>query len=130
MADIGEVDFEVYKTLTMRRATESTTYNDVLRELLGLQPRQNGAAPPQEPTGGAWEYRGARFPNGTDFRANYKGQTYSAKVEGGRLILNGDAMNSPSEAAHKITGNNVNGWRFWECRVPGETRWRVIEALR
>jgi hypothetical protein len=130
MADIGEVDFEVYKALTMRRATETTSYNDVLRELLGLPSRPNGAARPQEADDGAWEYRGVRFPNGTDFRANYKGQTYPGKVEGGRLLLNGMVMNSPSEAAHKITGNNVNGWRFWECRLPGETRWRSIEALR
>src|SRR6516225_9451101 len=112
----------------MRRATESTTHNEVLRELLGLPTRANGAPPPQDPSGGAWEYRGVRFPNGTDFRANYKGQTYTAKVDGGRLMLDGAVMNSSSEAAHKITGNNVNGWRFWECRLPGETRWRMIEA--
>lgn len=45
-------------------------------------------------------------------------------------MLDGSPVGSPSEAAHKITGTNVNGWRFWECRLPGETRWRVIEALR
>ena len=130
MADIGEVDFEVFKELTMRRATESTTYNDVLRELLSLPPRNGQAAGNGRSMNGAWEYRGVRFPNGTDFRAKYKGQTYSAKVESGRLMLDGSPVGSPSEAAHTITGTNVNGWRFWECRLPGESRWRVIEALR
>lgn len=130
MADIGEVDFEVYKELTMRRATESTTYNDVLRELLGLPARNGHDNPALRSEPGAWEYRGVRFPNGTDFRANYKGSTYTAKVEAARLVLDGQAMGSPSEAAQQITGNNVNGWRFWECRLPGESRWRTIEALR
>lgn len=130
MADIGEVDFEVYKALTIRRATEQTTYNDVLRELLGLVPRQPSATRGPEIASGAWEYRGVRFPNGTEFRAKYKGKTYMALVEGGRLTLDGQPVGSPSEAAHRVTGTNVNGWRFWECRIPGETRWRIIEALR
>ena len=32
-----EVDFEVYKQLTVRRATEQVTYNDVIRGLLGIK---------------------------------------------------------------------------------------------
>lgn len=131
MVDIGEIDFEVFKELMMRRATESTSYNDVLRELLGLPPRNaHPSASAAHTSNGGWEYRGVRFPDGTDFRARYKGKTYPAKVEGGRLMLDGSPVGSPSEAAHKITGTNVNGWRFWKCRLPGETRWRVIEALR
>jgi hypothetical protein len=39
-------------------------------------------------------------------------------------MLDGRPIGSPSEAAHKVTGRNVNGWRFWECRLPGETRRR------
>jgi hypothetical protein len=35
VAQIG-VDFEVFKELTARRASESVTYNDVIRELLGV----------------------------------------------------------------------------------------------
>lgn len=31
-----DVDFEVYKALTIRRETEEMTYNDVLRHLLSL----------------------------------------------------------------------------------------------
>ncbi len=90
MADIGEVDFEVFKELTIRRATETMTYNDVLRELLGLPPRKVQVA-----SNGAWEYRGVRFPNGTDFRAKYKGQTYAAKVESGRLMLDEKSCRQP-----------------------------------
>lgn len=143
MVDIGEVDFDVFKALTARRATETTTYNDVLRELLGLLPRDGGLKPtaPTEEEGDtflqslarsddAWEYRGVRFPNDTEFRANYKGKTYTALVENGVLKLNGKIVESPSEAAREVTGTSVNGWRFWECRRPGESRWRLIDALR
>ena len=31
-----EIDFDVYKALTMKRTSQEVTYNDVLRELLDL----------------------------------------------------------------------------------------------
>lgn len=128
-----DVDFEVYKQLTVRRATEDVTYNDVIRELLGLAlsapiprvERANGQSP------GDWVAKGVRFPAGTDFRANYKGQVHAARVEGGALVLsNGKRFDSPSAAAVSITGSAVNGWRFWECRLPGKSSWQLIESLR
>jgi hypothetical protein len=127
-----DVDFEVYKQLTVRRATEHVTYNDVIRELLGLAPsastpssQSNGQSP------GDWVAKGVRFLAGTDFRANYKGQVYTARVENGALVLsNGNRFDSPSAAAVSITGSAVNGWRFWECRVPGKSSWQPIESLR
>jgi hypothetical protein len=24
----------------------------------------------------------------------------------------------------------VNGWNFWECKLPGESTWRVMASLR
>ena len=74
--------------------------------------------------------KGATFPAGTEFRATYKGQTYLARVENGALVLNGQPFNSPSAAAVSITGNPVNGWTFWEFRLPGRTTWQIIKALR
>jgi predicted CopG family antitoxin len=125
-----EVDFEVYKQLTVRRATEEVTYNDVVRELLGLkQARPNtlktNGAPAED-----WVAKGIRFPAGTEFRATYKGQVHTARVEGGALALNGQRYDSPSPAAMSITGGQVNGWRFWECRLPGKSSWQLMESLR
>jgi hypothetical protein len=126
-----EVDFDVFKALTMRRPSEEVTENDVLRQLLGL-PSQNGAAlTPGVPTPGAWVTKGVRFPSGTEFRAVYKGQTHLARVENGALVLNGKRFDSPSAAAMSITGNKpVNGWTFWQCRLPGQAGWKMIKALR
>ena len=110
-----EIDFEVFKELTNRRATENVTYNDVLREMLGLSPLKVTATKSIiELAADAWTTKGVTFPAGTEFRANYKGQTILAKVESGSLVLNGKRYDSPSAAAVSITGNMVNGWIFWE----------------
>jgi hypothetical protein len=37
-----EVDFDVFKALTMRRSSEEVSENDVLRELLGLPTKRHG----------------------------------------------------------------------------------------
>lgn len=125
-----EVDFDVFKAITMRRASEGVSENDVLRDLLGLPPIK-GSSHPQASTGpGDWVAKGVRFPAGTEFRATYKGQTYLGRVEGGALVLNGKRFDSPSAAAISITGSPTNGWHFWQCRLPGQASWQMIKALR
>jgi hypothetical protein len=126
-----EIDFDVYKALTLRRAAEDITYNDVLREVLGLSPKKSLAySPASVPGQGDWVTKGVRFAVGTEFRASYKGQTYYGKVESGELVVNGKRFDSPSAAAVAITGNPVNGWTFWECRAPGKSSWQMIKSLR
>lgn len=135
-----EVDFDVYKTVTARRANESVTENDVLRELLGLPPTQQpsgvqvAASPASIAKTGTspedWVVKNVRFSPGTDFRATHKGRTYTGRVHGGALVVDGKSYESPSAAAVAITGNAVNGWRFWECRLPGKSTWQVIDGLR
>ena len=137
-----EVDFDVFKELTLRRPREEVTYNDVIRDLLGLGPaatgaiahldtameRKGGPVPESAP---GWRTRGVTFPPGTEFRATYKGETYTARVDDGRLVFNGKAYDSASAAAVAVTGGiPVNGWRFWECRLPGQSEWQLIDSLR
>ncbi len=126
-----EIDFDVFKALTLRRTSEEVTYNDVLRELLGLGPKNGSPQPLAGSSGqGDWMSKGVRFPAGTEFRATYKGQTYLGRVESGALVVNGQRFDSSSAAAGSITGNAVNGWVFWECRLPGKTSWQMIKSLR
>ena len=125
-----EVDFDVFKALTARRASEDVTENDVLRQLLGL-PSKKSAPGAMAPAGaGDWVTKGVRFPAGTEFRATYKGQTHLGRVEGGALVLNDKRYDTPSAAAMSITGNPVNGWTFWEARTPGQAGWKMIKSLR
>src|SRR5579871_6434620 len=117
-----EVDFDVFKALTARRPSEDVTENDVLRELLRL-PRQGVPPKPDRPAPDDWVTKGVRLPAGTELRAVYKGQTYLGRVASGALDLNGKRFDSPSAAAMSITHNAVNGWTFWQCRLPGQSRW-------
>lgn len=130
-----EIDFDVFKALTMRRESERVTYNDVIRELLGIGPARarssaGAEADPQLASSADWVCKGVRFPTGTEFRARYKGKMHLGRVQDGVLTIDGRRADSPSDAARLITGNNVNGWNFWECRLPGESHWRSIKGLR
>jgi hypothetical protein len=127
-----EVDFDVFKALTTRRPSEAVTENDVLRQILGLpvSTQRTGVARPAPPAAGDWVAKGVRFPAGTEFRATYKGQIHLGRVEEGALLLGGKRFVSPSAAAMSITGGHANGWRFWQCRLPGQAGWRPLESLR
>lgn len=126
-----QVDFEVFKELTARRATEAMTENDVIRKLLGLKssgtPNRTTNTQPSEL---AWVSKSVSFPAGTQFRATYKGQQHTGTVESGALIVNGERYTSPSAAAVAITGKATNGWRFWECLLPSTSQWKLIANLR
>lgn len=134
-----EVDFEVFKALTMLRQSESHTYNEVLRDLLGLEKtiaRRMGdqfggivAALGSKP-GTGFVSRGLFLPDGTLLRAKYKGRTFESRIEKGKwLFPDNRECSSPSGAAHAVTGTQVNGLRFWEARRPSDTEWRKLDAL-
>lgn len=128
-----EIDFEVYKTLTSKRETESMSYNDVIRGLLELAEVKSKVPLPyslSDTINKDWVYKGVCFPAGTELRASYKGQLHYAIVENGHFVVNGESVTSPSVAAKIITNTNVNGWMFWECRFPGESIWKLIKNLR
>jgi hypothetical protein len=64
-------------------------------------------------------------PVGTDLVGRHRGQEVSARIvadeEGGgapAVECRGSRYRSLSAAARAITGNSVNGWRFW----------RIVEA--
>ncbi|MGC6328921.1 hypothetical protein [Rhizorhabdus sp. FW153] len=125
-----EIDFEVYKELTVRRATEAMTYNDVIRGLLGLDAGEEVVDAQVLPVGGL-TVKGVFLPNGAQLRVTYKGQTYTAEIKDGAWIGgDGERRNTPSDAACAITGTNVNGWRFWHVKRPGDNGWRVLDSLR
>ena len=128
-----EVDLDVYKQLTVRRVNEEMTYNDVVRKLLGLGPAkasvEEGGLP--HDSEGDWIIKNVRVPEGTEFRATYKGHMFLARVDHASLMLSdGTRHKSPSSAAKAITKTSVNGWNFWECKLPGKSQWRPISTLK
>lgn len=146
------IDFEVFKALTAQRRSETDSYNEVIRRLLDLPPLADTAPPvpnallmamggqpsQRSPTlrdmylgtQGAW-FGNVHFPEGTLFRATYKGRTHSAQIENGVWIGDdGVERTSPSDAAGAISGTNVNGWRFWHVQRPGDSNWVRMDELR
>jgi hypothetical protein len=144
-----EIDFEVYQLLTLLRRDESDTHNAVIRRLLTVskveetreQALDKLSANPANilvkllgnnnfSGNGAW-IGNVFFPDGTQFRATYKGRTHRASICGDSWIGDDGAVRqSPSEAASAISGTNVNGWRFWYGLRPGENDWSRLDEFR
>lgn len=125
-----DIDFEVFKELTNRRPAEEVTYNDVIRNILKL-PLPSKVTKAVHNTSKPWVVSDTSFPVGSEFIADYKGKTHFGVVKDGKLTLSdGGAFSTPSAAAVHITGSNVNGWRFWKCKIPGASQHVLIERLR
>lgn len=141
-----EVSLDVFKALTRCLRYEGHSFDDVIRELLAL----DSALDPDRDAEAGFEYpdaidetskdiyrsfgqfysRGLTLPDGTKLRARYKGREYHAKIFGSAWIdESGQEHASPSAAARAITGNNVNGLRFWECYRPNDTFWRKLDSV-
>jgi hypothetical protein len=79
------------------------------------------------------------IPNDAVLRCRYKGKSFQAKVEGGKIVFDGSSYDTPSAAAravlakNRISGGaaNVNGWRFWEMEYPAASgQWRRLDSFR
>jgi hypothetical protein len=126
-----EIDFDVFKEITSRRRTEEFTCNDVIRDLLKLPQRARNGGKAVANASKPWIVSDTSFPPGTEFIAEYKGKTYSGVVQDGKLELSdGHKFSTPSAAAVHITNTNVNGWRFWRCKLPSESQYVLAERLR
>jgi hypothetical protein len=138
------IDFEVWKALTARLEDETDTYNEVIRRLLNLpasevspgfgevdSPGLPDALPlPSGQVNGVW-FSNVFFPDGTAFRATYKGRTHRAQIRDSQWLDEfGIVRTSPSDAASAISRTNVNGWRFWFVRRPYDEDWIRMDALR
>lgn len=127
-----EIDFEVWKALTHRREHETHSYNEVLRELLGLPilPPSVAALSADDVQEAGRTLGGRYLPNGTRLRSKYKDAWFYAEITDGRLIgENGKTYGSASAAARAVTNNNVNGLSFWEVRRPADNEWRKLLEL-
>jgi predicted CopG family antitoxin len=133
-----ELDFDVWKELTTLRISEEITYSDVIRDLLRKsRPSEETLVNTKTVKGGLYgrQERGSSkmhiyIPNGTEFRAKYKGKMYAGVVQQDVLVVNGNSYPTPSAAAHSITNTPHNGWIFWQCRLPGQNKWRTAQELR
>jgi len=127
-----DVSFPTFKALTALRKDENDSIDDVIRRLLDIPQRPAEIARCQTPeTATGLFLGGVLFPNGSSFRASYKGVPHFASVVDGVWVgADGVKRNSPSEAASAISNTNVNGWRFWEVMFPASNEWRLLDRVR
>lgn len=118
-----EIDFEVFQELTSKRKSEEDGYNEVIRRLLKLPEKLGGMG--SSPDNSGWVSKGYHFPEGTEFKAEFRGMEYFAAIKGGKFIYDGVSYSSFSGAAKAITGSQRNGWDFWSQKQPGG-RWKRL----
>lgn len=132
-----EIDFDVFKELTNRREHEGHTYNEVLRDLLGLKPGlgrvmsdavSRGLRPGKDKS---FALRDGELVEGTQLRAVYKGTEFRATINDGKWVdQDGTPHSSPSGAASAIcAGTNVNGLRFWHAKRPTDRDFTRLDIL-
>jgi len=150
------VDSEVLAELARRLRSPDQSFNDLLRDWLGLPPRRwrdskrhggEGAAVPTRLTQKSQDSPEADakvesiessesspgavpLPDGTELRGHHRGREVRARIERGAVVLDGRRFSSLSAAARSVTGHSVNGWRFFEARLPGRNDWLPASRLR
>ena len=120
----------MFKALTAKRQSEGDSFNDVLRRELKL-PAEASNMKAKGEASKPWVSKGVTFPEGTEFRATYKGALYTAAVSAGRLVVSGiGGSSSLSHAARLVTNTAVDGWAFWEAKRPADAGWLSAKSLR
>lgn len=126
-----EIDIEVHKVIEAERLSFDEAPNDVIRRLLGF-----GSLPPApRTTGKAWSGYGVVLPHGTALRMAYNGQTHLGEIRDGCWLVEGDRYTSPSGAASGVAKTkkggraNLDGWKYWNAKLPGHEDWVSMWAL-
>jgi hypothetical protein len=135
-----EIDIEVYKAIENSRRSFSETHNDVLRRIIGLDGSKNGAdeqsIAPEIHTFKSWRGKGVELPHGTLVRMEHNGRVYSGEILDGMWSIEGVLATTPSGAASAVARTKqggsapLNGWNYWEARLPSSNRWKPIASLR
>lgn len=106
------------------------------------QARAREAAPIIDRTPGGrrreWQSEGVAVPHGTPARFVYQRgkQTIEGTFLNGDLVVDGKRYSTLSEAANSIARTRggkqtrLNGWAYWQVRMPGTERWQTMADLR
>jgi len=109
---------QVYKEIA-KRGEFGETPNDVLErvfKITKIKPRS---------------LRRSLFPpNYTECRFNRNGEYVYGMIENGELILSIGSYSAFSTAAKALTGTSLNGWLYWEIKLPNENQWILADNWR
>ncbi len=129
-----DIDFDVHRAIELSRTGFDESPNAVLRKLLGLD-KSATEVPATKATGRSWLRLGVELPHGTMLRMSYNGSTYSGEVVDGTWLVEGGRHTTPSSAATAVAKTrsgkqtNLNGWSYWEAKVPDSASWVPLQQL-
>ena len=70
-------------------------------------------------------------PNETACRFSYKGSQFNGIIKGGLLVVEKlGTFSSFSAPSVEITKTSRNGWRDWEIKLLGDSRWQLSDTWR
>lgn len=130
-----EIDFDIHKLIEAERQSFSESPNAVLRRLLGIttpEPSRSG----KDSQGKSWAGDGVALPHGTDIRMSYNGRLHEGQIRDGMWVIGEKSFSSPSGAASGVAVTKsgkmtrLDGWTYWEVRLPGQVAWTPIRNLR
>jgi hypothetical protein len=134
-----EIDFEVHKLIEMERTGFDEPPISALRRLLGLRDvsmSESIAAPVASPGGRGWSGDGVHLPHGTLLRMTYNGRSHHGRIDGESWSVEGGRFASPSGAATTVAltkkgrHTRLDGWNYWEAKLPGSDSWVRLGLLR
>lgn len=136
-----DIDFDIHKRIEAERRSFDEPAYLALRRLLNLpSPDMDTQAVDVEDAGVGAPFveDGVQIPHGSLARMKYQRgrQLYSGRFLNGQLVVNDQSFTSLSAAANACavtkTGGKtqLNGWRYWEAKLPGESRWRSLDDMR
>jgi len=109
---------QVYKEIA-KRGKFGETPNDVLERVFKITKTK-----PQNCRIGLFP------PNNTECRFNRDGEYVYGRIENGELILSIGNYSAFSTAAKALTGTSLNGWLYWEIKLPDEDQWILANSWR
>jgi hypothetical protein len=132
-----EIDFDVHKLVENERKSFAETPNDALRRLLGLPNRISAKSSEKVVKATrSWSDEGITLPHGTALKMTYNGRQHEGRIVDGKWYVDGKTFDSPSGAASGVAltkggkRTRLDGWIYWQVRVPGDASWTPISVLR
>ncbi|MCU1483229.1 MAG: hypothetical protein JWQ19_4015 [Subtercola sp.] len=130
-----EIDFDIHKLIEGEKKSFSESDNVALRRLLKLSVLAAAASLPAT-KGREWRDEGVTFPHGTEVRMTYNKRLHIGAIEDGQWLVEGVRYSSPSAAAGGVAltkkgeKTNLDGWKYWEAKLPGSIKWKPINKMR
>ena len=77
-----------------------------------------------------WSKDGITLPHGTKLRMAFNGQEQYGEIANGNIYVGGQNYNSLSDAARELSGQSMNGWLWWDVKMPDENCWTALRWIK